>query len=560
MGIPSFYKHLLQTVGGLISKSRNARTQVFALDLNCAIYHCARKAGMPQYTHDTRVAWEDRLIKEVIAYIRMMNDIVKPVETLYVAVDGVAPMAKIKQQRARRFKSLTNADEEARVKAEATKAEATKAEATKAEATKAEATKAEAGGRSHMGARWDTNAITPGTEFMARLATGLKGMRIPGVRILVSAADEQGEGEQKIMAWVRQQNAELKDVVVYGLDADLIILSILEHARSGRCVDLFREVTEFGGGTKVDALGKEEFLYMDVEHLSSVLYENWGAGKARSQFLTDFVGIMNLLGNDFVPHGMGLKINDEGIEQALQDLNRINGPLVIGDQYEPTVLAKLLESLSRVEERNMIRGIRKKLDARVGASNSKDPEARALALLNDRPVIWAAEKCLVEERMREGYERPRWEFRADWRTTYARKALWDAHPDLVISAYCKTLAWTLKYYIGTPVDMCWYYPWFLPPLMADVAHAIRQNSTLLRAPEPSGHVLKPIEQLAMVLPTTSFCLLPVEYRCLPDRHPYAWPTSWSVFSLGRRFLWECEPLIPLVQPQQIRTWMEECLD
>lgn len=530
---------MLQTVSGLTSSVRSKPPQVFALDLNCAIYHCTRKVSKP-YTTDTRIQWEASLIQEVLGYIKQMTKIVSPSNTVYIAVDGVAPMAKIRQQRARRFKSAVIALEEAKVKAEA------------------------AGKPFEPVDRWDSNAITPGTEFMRKLATALREFRITGVNVIVSPADEAGEGEQKIMSWIREQPAALTDIAVYGLDADLIVLSMMEHARSGRTVDLFREETEFNGAVKSNTLGEEQFLYLDIGHLAKVLHGEWSTkGATLSAFLYDFVGIMNLLGNDFVPHGMGLKIHEEGIEHALTEYKTIGARLVENGAYNPFALAQLLQNLGKQEDRWILRTIRKKLDARVGggAGNTKDPEAKALAIMNDRPVEWAAERVFAEQRYTEGFEKPRWEFRENWKSLYYQYALWNSSPNEVIRAYCKTLTWTLKYYIGNQVDMTWYYPWLLPPFLSDIADTILADPSVLNyAPPAPISPLKPIEQLAMVLPISSFHLLPKELHALPQRFPYAWPTSWGLFSIGRRFLWECEPLIPLIQPTQIKNWIDECID
>ena len=528
MGIPSFYKHLIQTIGGLTSRQVAEAPQVFALDLNCAIYHCARNPALGEYSHADRIAWEDRLIQGVLGYIQDMVRLVRPTETVYIAVDGVAPMAKIKQQRARRFKSSVLAAEEAAVT-----------------------------GRP-MGERWNTNAITPGTEFMARLGAALHTFKIAGCKVLVSAADEAGEGEQKIMSWLRQQ-PKVRNTVIYGLDADLIVLALLEHARSGATVNLFREETEFGGGVKRDALGAEQYLYLLCGHLATALHNAWGSGKTKAAFLRDFVGVMNLMGNDFVPHGMALKINDEGIEHVLEVLKTLEGPLVEGAAYKHETLVNLLEVLAAQEERWMLRGIRRKLDARVGASashSSATPEARALAVLNDKPVEWAAEKCLVEQRRVEGQERPSWFFKAGWREIYRAEAAEGMDVGTVVRSYCQALSWTMRYYVGEPVDMEWYYPWHLPPLLADVALGLRANPALLTLPTLAPHPpLKPVEQLAIVLPAVSFDLLPLAWRDLPAQHPWAWPVSWPVFSLGRRFLWECEPRIPMVTPEMLRSWV-----
>lgn len=529
---------MLQTIGGLTS-AKHTPPEVFALDLNCAIYHCVRKIPIT-YTPGERITWESRLIQEVLGYISMMVRLVAPTRTVYIAVDGVAPMAKIKQQRARRFKSAVLAEQEARIKAEAR------------------------GNAYESVARWDTNAITPGTDFMRNLARALRALKLP-VQTVVSPADEPGEGEQKIMSWLRSQpNTEYKNVVVYGLDADLIVLSLLEHVRSGRSVDMFREETEFGGGVKSNALGEEQFLYLHTSHLADAMYHTWGESyTSRKDFMYSYVGAMNLLGNDFIPHGMALKISDEGIETVLEILKSKQLLLVTSQtsQYNWSVIKTVFQELSAQEPQKILKGIRRKMGSRVGTSagNSSDPEVRAMSQLNDTPIGWAAEKCLVEQRRQEGYEKFVWDFRPEWKEEYIREALWGAEENHVCEVFCKTLAWTLDYYLGQSVDMTWYYPWLLPPLFASLSTYIDGRPSIT-APMQKGKPLSDVAQLAMVLPLTSMTLLPTFLQKLPQRYPHAWPASWSYFSLGRRFLWECEPLIPLIQPHQMQNWIEECLD
>jgi len=543
MGIPSFYKHLIQSITGLTSKNRDRPPQLFGLDLNCAIYHCVHKLQQrTPYTPENRSRWESLLIDSVIAYIRHIRSIVNPTDMLYIGVDGVAPMAKIKQQRMRRFKSAVSADEEARIKNEALGKPA----------------------NTPLTPRWDTNAITPGTAFMSNLAIALRNYeKSDPSHIVVSPADMPGEGEQKLMEYIRKH--EYTDIVIYGLDADLIVLAIWHIADGTRHIDLFREETEFSGGVKENALGEEQFLYLDIHCICDTLFTNYAKADNRAEFLHDFVGIMNLLGNDFVPHGLSVKIKSEGIELLLEMYKamKTTATLVVQKDsqwvYNVEVLRTFVESIAEQEPTQILKAIRTKLDARVGATNSKSEVDQAIARHNDLPVLWQAEKALIRKVMVEGREKPVSMLVDTWKTLYDEKAFFGTSAETVAKQYLDSLAWTLAYYSGGYVDTHWYFPWPLPPRFETIK-SVLETQISLTIPCTRRMPLKPLEQLAMVLPQSSFHLLPTEYSALLKEFPQYWPIQWESYSFGRRFLWECEPLIPLVPPERIRPMIEQICD
>ena len=101
----------------------------------------------------------------------------------------------------------------------------------------------------------------------------------------------------------------------------------------------------------------------------------------------------------------------------------------------------------------------------------------------------------------------------------------------------------LDYYTGNKkIDMYWYYPWYLPPLFKDIMGVpfVRPKS------DPAPNEITPIGQLIMVLPIESYALLPTWARGLPYERPEFYPSTWTFFSCGRRQLWECEPMIPML--------------
>ncbi len=524
---------MLQTITGLTSKTRQP-PELFGLDLNCAIYHCVHKLQKATpYTPDNRHAWEKKLIDHVLAYITQMSKVVNATGTIYVAVDGVCPMAKIKQQRCRRFKSAVEAETMARIKADAL-------------------------GKPYVAEpRWDTNAITPGTAFMASLATALRDYASKHPKVVVSPADEPGEGEQKIMDYIRVKRP--KSSVVYGLDADLIVLSLLTGSTTNTPVDLFREETEFNGTIKTDNLNQEQFLFMDIGKLATVLHEKYAyEGQSKQQFLCDFVGLMSLLGNDFVPHGMGLKIRDEGIPILMDMYAGLKTQLVNPStwSYNNDVFTNLFTAIANEEPKLILKCIKRKLETRVGSTGSKDVVDQALARFNDTPVLWGKEKPLITYVSVPGVEKPQIQLQPSWVTLYDKAVFHDAEADSTVKLYIQSILWTLRYYAGQSIDTWYYYPYHLPPRSAAVVEYLKTKPLVL-PPTTSRPLLEPQTQLAMVLPQTSYGLLPPQFLQIIRNHPYAFPTSWSTYSFGRRFMWECEPLIPLVQPPQMMRWISE---
>ena len=173
MGIPSYYKKLVTVLPSLIRRSHpDGKLDWLFMDFNCLIYHCLHRADTPIYPGDhQKDEWEAQFIECVVRYCLKIIRQVDPQVGVFLAIDGVVPMAKMRQQRLRRFKSVWLQANTGEKKGEV---------------------------------RWDTNAITPGTLFMKKLHTGLENMiKQKGKRTWqLSSSDEPGEGEHKIMsAW-----------------------------------------------------------------------------------------------------------------------------------------------------------------------------------------------------------------------------------------------------------------------------------------------------------------------------------------------------------------------
>jgi 5'-3' exonuclease len=200
----------------------------------------------------------------------------------------------------------------------------------------------------------------------------------------------------------------------------------------------------------------------------------------------------------------------------------------------------LIAGVAAKENKWITEGVFKKLKMNAYGRPSQEVVSdvdKALNIMNSLPLTWKVERCIAS-RTEDG-----WVLNEDWKTKYYEEFLWAATPGSAVKEWLHGIQWILNYYTGGPVDMLWYYPWYLPPLFQDIsAGALEGKRVIKDGPNP----ITPIAQLIMVLPVESYALLPRALRRMPIVKPEFYPSKWGFFSAGRRQLWECEPMIPML--------------
>ncbi|PFX11470.1 5'-3' exoribonuclease 1, partial [Stylophora pistillata] len=165
--------------------------------------------------------------------------IIKPKRVFFMAVDGVAPRAKMNQQRGRRFRSAKEAEDKIRKALE------------KGQVLPEEE-------------RFDSNCITPGTPFMVRLHEQLKffvSYKIStdpawqGLRVYLSGHETPGEGEHKIMEFIRSErvNPDYDPNTrhcLYGLDADLFYQQVISGEENNTHLSSYNGDVYKGSGNR----------------------------------------------------------------------------------------------------------------------------------------------------------------------------------------------------------------------------------------------------------------------------------------------------------------------
>lgn len=251
----------------------------------------------------------------IFNYIEHLFTLIKPKKLFYMAIDGVAPRAKMNQQRSRRFRTALDAE-------------------------KARKQAAEDGVALPSDDPFDSNCITPGTVFMEKLTKQLRyfihkkvseDASWQGIDIILSGHEVPGEGEHKIMEKIRHDKAK-PDYdsnirhCLYGLDADLIMLGLLSHDPH---FAILREEVTFGRQKKSKELSDQRFYLLHLSLVREYLDLEFDDAKDScnipydfERVLDDFILINFFIGNDFLPELPSLLINDGALPTILQSYKR----------------------------------------------------------------------------------------------------------------------------------------------------------------------------------------------------------------------------------------------
>lgn len=355
MGVPSFFRWLSRKYPKIISPVIEEQPQVIDgvtlpldyaspnpngeldnlyLDMNGIVHPCSHPENGP--APET----EDEMLLAVFEYTNRVLNMARPRKVLVMAVDGVAPRAKMNQQRSRRFRSARDAAIENETREEILR----RREEEFGEIINDSVKNKKA---------WDSNAITPGTPFMDKLAAGLRYWTAfklatdPGwknLQVIISDATVPGEGEHKIMNFVRSQRADPQynpntTHCIYGLDADLIFLGLATHEPHFKILreDVFAQQDNRKYKSKIkDSLEMSEeekqlmqkqnsqkpFLWLHINVLREYLSAELWIARLPFTFdleraIDDWVFMCFFCGNDFLPHLPSLDVRENSIDILL---------------------------------------------------------------------------------------------------------------------------------------------------------------------------------------------------------------------------------------------------
>ena len=444
------------------------------------------------------------LLSKLTQQMNVYDDICKNIESLFMLVDpkkriilcidGPAPISKQNQQRQRRFRSAAEKDED-------------------------------------EFKRFDSNCLTPGTKFMDDLSKYIdnyirskmeNNTKWSNIEVVFSNEKSPGEGEHKIINYIRNYGDTTDSYCIHGLDADLIMLALGTHLPNFWILreDLYNKWNEFF----VLDVGSSRILLtqlMDWNNNETCTYNPESA-------VNDFIFMCFMVGNDFLPHIPSLEIIEGGIDQMLDVYRNV------GECYGHLT--------HTINDEVIFRKL--SLEVFLGTIGQYDK-----CILEDKlhhkdqffPDSLLEQNAVLENGV---YNLDIGGYRKDYYESCIDK---DVDIKDLCHQYFVGMQWVLSYYTRGVPDWKWCFKHHYAPF----AHELTEHIIDFKFPDKKQTVpTTPFQQLLSVLPPKSSALIPAPLSQLLTNSKSTikkfCPSKFKIDISGKRKEWEGIVLLPMV--------------
>ncbi len=269
----------------------NSIVHVLSAHMISTINNCIKKQKEScPFNFDSSDNFENNLLKEINNYLIDLIDgnvNSKNLETIYMAIDGVPTMAKISEQKKRRYMGSMISFLTEKKEAEFS---------------------------------WSKNNISPGTSFMKLLQENLKSNSLkeriekicPRLKnLIISDTSSPGEGEMKIINYIKKNLNKSNDkIIVYSPDSDMIILlMMLENDLTILRYDQQKSVLD-------DRIDGKIYNILNVNNFSDVLINHIKSrikhiNIHKRNIINDIIFIFTIFGDDFLPKLEPFRVNTD---------------------------------------------------------------------------------------------------------------------------------------------------------------------------------------------------------------------------------------------------------
>jgi 5'-3' exonuclease len=465
----------------------------------------------------------EQIIKSFHEYVNYVISVLN-CKNVFIAIDGVAPIAKITQQRQRRYKYLFDS----KMKSDVSELFNTSSTINKNKIHE-----------SNIPLR--SIELTPGTDLMEIMHLAIKKYvntyNNKNIKMMYSSYHSVGEGEHKILQYIKKNITQDKTIVIYGLDADLIFLSL--SVGKNYNIYIMRE-QQFFNNKEINLTEIITYNYIDVSKLH-ILIENMGI------LVNDFILLCFLVGNDFLPRLISIDIKKNGLDKIIDTFlktfnNQLNNkiPILVKECYELETNTKIfkinhnafLYFLRKIQwtEQNIWKFINRKKNNNV--DNNK--------LMNNF-ISGKTENIDFLDRVQFSSKH---EFYSHY---IGISSINTNNIDIknMVNNYMLGIEWCFQYYFNKCVSYTAFsYNYLIAPLIEDIINYYPKEIILKK----DKILLKPVEQLLIAIPFDTYKY--VIEQSIIDKFKnnleigYMMPRNFKIDVNKESVYWKCSVKIP----------------
>jgi 5'-3' exonuclease len=563
MGVPGFFAWLQKTNRknkNLIVEDVNKKVKYLMLDTNCLLHPCVGHI-LDKYNKGDLTLEKNRGIREQLEELIWekiqfnINDMIMRLnpEIVYIAIDGVAPMGKILQQRQRRYKYIFDKDIKLPNVVLNKSNDSTEVKETNELVELIEYIRED--GIYVNKFPISSIELTPGTDYMERIhKCMIEYIKKLNVRCLYSSYHEPGEGEHKILQYIKKNINPEDSIVIYGLDADLLFLALstgIEYK-----LYIMRE-KQFFNDTKLDLDDYIDYNYVEIAELRLVI-ENLNIN------INDFIFCCYLVGNDFIPGLLTTDIKKFGLDKILDAYKKTIESAVKKAQIVEIIndngkkIVKVHHNILRELFKNLL-WTEKWIWSNINREKSKN-------ILENKEDIEKFQAITREKKISnlnnfacglsinvDCFDKIEFGSSLEYYNYYLglnEIALDTVIIKKMVKEYIKGIEWCINYYLDDCICWKWGYNFPIAPLIIDIIKYYPSNPTQ----NLSKCELRPIEQLILAIPPSTY-----KYVIKSDlikkfqknlRIGYMFPESFDIDINKESLYWKCPVKIPMVEYEE----------
>ena len=290
---------------------------------------------------------------------------------------------------------------------------------------------------------FDKNLISPQTDFMIDFINLLKKQEFK-IKCIISDFDDYGEGEKKIVKYIKKYNKNSDEIIIYSPDADMIIMSmilpfniyILRHEQSDSRDDI-----------------------IDIQKIREIFNP-----------VDDIAYIFSVFGDDFIPKIEWVNVQHH-LEKILNEYKKLNIRIIEKNKVNLENLRLFFESIKKLQYNFQL---------------SKNPFDDNIKTVNYKSFQYYNELNNIEKLLKE-YQ-PKYEIIEK-----------DIDNQLIVVDYYKAMLWKYNYYfLDDESNNNYYYNYDKAPKIDDLINFYDFNFINLN--EYKTTKLLPIDQLCFISP------------------------------------------------------------